>query len=202
MLSLCVNLQSVIRKNCIYFKKIPSTWLNKSWTVWNDNRNVSYNDCIVSTYYQWWVTILGLKSLYLLFKLSLLFTLWWVQHFCCFINSLCSYERWMSLSLNQDMINLVDSINACFLHLPKFWQLLYTFRSSSISYEKFSPCALYMQQNTSHRIMLQMVKFQIFFIAYSLEDYSSNLFQQYSSKIRNISSHCFGRYCNRKIKEA
>ena len=30
MLSLCVNLQSVIRKNCIHFKTIPSTQLNKS----------------------------------------------------------------------------------------------------------------------------------------------------------------------------
>ena len=30
MLSLCVSLQSVIRKNCIRFKTIPSTELNKS----------------------------------------------------------------------------------------------------------------------------------------------------------------------------
>ena len=33
MLSLCVNLQSVIRKNCIRFKTIPSTWVNRSRTI-------------------------------------------------------------------------------------------------------------------------------------------------------------------------
>ena len=39
---------------------------------------------------------------------------------------------------------------------------LHTFRSSSVSYDEFSPCALYMQQNTSLRKMSQTVKFQIF----------------------------------------